>query len=69
MRRQGMKPPLTMRHVELCACGTGIVHDGELECSACSEDAFRRGRRIAADVDLRAVKAVPPVKYLSGKLK
>ena len=61
--------PLALPHSELCRCGTGAVQDGMDVCRACTEDAFRRGRRIAADVDLRAVKAVPPGKYLSGKCK
>jgi hypothetical protein len=61
--------PLIMIHVTDCACGAGIVHDGEECCRACVEDAFRRGRRIAADVDLRTVRAIAPTKYLTnGKL-
>jgi hypothetical protein len=57
-----------MEHVEPCRCRRGIVHDGELFCSACVEDAARRTQRFEREyVDPEKSKTIGPERYLTTR--
>jgi hypothetical protein len=57
---------LRMQHVSPCACGRGVVHDGQLECDNCR---FRAAARAARDrnCEVRTSEGGAPQGYMTPK--